>query len=223
VIKALLRFLDGVWIFFMRRVLIFLTHLIYRPKFYSVTGKKGRWRIAEPSVLTCNHLRGCDGAVISALFRRDRLHSLTATYWYHRWYLRPLLACGYSIPIGANSPSWLRSSVEVIQKGDSVLIFPEGAAVPGDGINPFRPGFLMLAHMADVPILPLYMEGCYNRPFIKRLRVVVGEPYRPEPPAEGEGMKQSYYDKQCELLYNKTMELRAFLHEKRKGKKHEKA
>ena len=62
------------------------------------------------------------------------------------------------------------------------------------------------------------MEGCYNRPFFKRLRIVVGTPYVPGPPENGE-MTREYYKQQCEILYNKTVALRALLAQRRSKRK----
>ena len=93
-------------------------------------------------------------------------------------------------------------------------------AVPGPEIRPFKPGFLLLSKTAGVPVLPLYMEGCYNRPFLKRLRIVVGPPYYPTQ-SEGESLRQ-YYDRECKILFEKTVALRDLLHNKSKrrtGKK----
>jgi 1-acyl-sn-glycerol-3-phosphate acyltransferase len=223
--KFLSNFFAALWVYPLRLVLIFLTYLLYRPKVYYEGKDSPHRRVKSPTVLTCNHLRGCDGAVISVIFYRSRIHSLAARRWYQKWYLKPLLVCGYSIPIGRASASWLRESVHSLQAGDSVLIFPEGMAVPGTEIRPFKPGFLLLARASGAPVLPLYMEGCYNRPFLKRLRIVVGTPYYPNLSPEGEPMTRAHYEAECRILFEKTVALRALLHEKRKGrkdKKHEK-
>ena len=99
------------------------------------------------------------------------------------------------------------------------MIFPEGMAVPGMEIRPFKPGFLLLAQRVGTAVLPFYMEGCYNRPFFKRLRIVVGTPYIPAPPPEGEGAGHEYYKEQCELLYQKTVALRDLLAERKKSRR----
>ena len=219
--KLLFRFLNALWIYPLRGILIFLTYLMYRPKVYYESEESPRRRVKIPSILTCNHLRGCDGAVISAIFPRKRLHPLAARRWYRTWYMHPLLRCGFSIPIDRGTTTWIHRSMEELQKGDSILIFPEGMAVPGPEIRPFKPGFLLLQKTAGVPVLPLYMEGCYNRPFIKRLHIVVGTPYYPEPPAEGEGASRAYYERECRKLFEKTIALRDLLHRKhsKKGRK----
>ncbi len=217
--KQLLRFLNALWICPLRLILIILTYLLYRPKVYYESDKSPHRRVKKPTVLTCNHLRGSDGAVISAIFARKRIHPLAAARWYRKWYLYPFLRCGYTIPIERGSTAWVHASVEQLERGDSVLIFPEGMAVPGPEIRPFKPGFLLLARTAGVPVLPLYMEGCYNRPFLKRLRIVVGTPYIPDPPEEGESpMSKDYYARQCKILFKKTIALRELLHERRRKK-----
>ncbi len=212
------------WIQLMRRVLIILTYLLYNPKVVYQDKKAFQWRrVKEPTILTCNHLRGCDGAVISVLFYRSRIHSLAARRWYDKWYLKPLLVCGYSIPIGPASVSWLKESARALAGGDSVLIFPEGKAVPGgQAMKPFKPGFLMLNRLSGAPILPLYMEGCYNRPFLRRLKIAVGTPYYPEPFPEDGAMSHEYQERQCKILYQKTKELQTLLHSKCRGKKEKK-
>lgn len=229
--KKALNLINALWIYPLRGILIVLTHLLYRPKIYYESGISPRQsglslrrHIKQGSVLTCNHLRGCDGAVISVIFHRERIHSIVARYWYRKWYLYPLLRCGFSIPLDNRSIGWLRRSARAIRRGDSVLIFPEGRAVPGDKIYPFKPGFLMLAAKTGAQVLPLYMEGQYNRPFLKRLYIVVGTPYTPPPPPEREEVRQDYYRRQCDDLYQKTLALKAILAEKRqkKGRKEKK-
>ena len=207
------------WIQLVRHVLFLATYVLYWPKvIYTDKSVMKRRRLKEPTVLTCNHLRGCDGGVVSAIFYRSRIHSLAAKRWYYSWYLHPILICGYSIPITPVSTSWLKAAVRAMREGDSVLIFPEGMAVPGGrAMRPFRPGFLKLAELGNAPVLPIYMEGCYNRPFIKHLRLVVGSPYVPDPPMEGEH-PHDYQARQCALLYQKTKELQAILHQKKKRK-----
>lgn len=213
------RFLNALWIYPLRSILIMLTYLLYRPKVYYESEKSPHKRVKTPTVVTCNHLRGSDGAVISVIFSRKRIHPLAAARWCKKWYLYPFLRCGFSIPIERASTAWIHRSMQELERGDSILIFPEGMAVPGAEIRPFKPGFLLLARNAGVPVLPLYMEGCYNRPFLKRLRIVVGTPYVPDPPMEGESpISKEYYARQCKVLFEKTVALRALLNEKR-GKK----
>lgn len=214
--KHILRFLNALWIHPLRLILIVLTHLLYKPRIYYESKDSPRKRVKYPTILTCNHLRGCDGAVISAIFSRKRIHPLTARHWYKKWYLYPFMRAGYTIPIDRGSTTWIHRSMEDLERGDSILIFPEGMAVPGPEIRPFKPGFLLLARESGAPVLPIYMEGCYNRPFLKGLHIVVGTPYYPSLPPEGEHPSRAHYDRECKILFQKTIALRELLHEKRR-------
>ena len=212
-------FLNALWIYPLRSILILLTHILYRPKIYYESAASPRRRVKTPTVITCNHLRGADGAVISTIFVRKRIHPLAAKRWYRTWYMYPLLRCGFSIPIEPRGTAWIHRSIEELEKGDSILIFPEGMAVPGPDIRPFKPGFLLLSKASGAPVLPLYMEGRYDRPTLKRLRIIVGTPYYPAPPQEGEGMTKAYYERECKVLFDKTVALRDLMHEKRRRRR----
>lgn len=214
--KYFFGFLNALWIYPFRFILWALTYLLYRPKVYYESKDSPHRRVKKPTVITCNHLRGCDGAVISVIFSHKRIHPLTARRWYKKWYLYPFMRSGFTIPIDRGSTTWVHRSAQELTRGDSILIFPEGMAVPGPEIRPFKPGFLLLARACGAPVLPLYMEGCYNRPFLKRLYIVVGTPYYPTLPPEGELMSRELYERECKILFQKTIALRELLHEKRK-------
>jgi 1-acyl-sn-glycerol-3-phosphate acyltransferase len=75
----------------------------------------------------------------------------------------------------------VRSAIKTINKGGErlkngggMLIFPEGHRSKGNGLLPFHAGSLKLATMANVPIIPVAIEGSYNV-FEKSYRVVKSE------------------------------------------------
>ena len=70
--------------------------------------------------------------------------------------------------------AWLEMGEEVIGKGKSVLIFPEGKLGHAAAPDAFKPGFLMLARRTGVPVIPVAMIGPYRK--FHRNTVLVGEP-----------------------------------------------
>ena len=56
----------------------------------------------------------------------------------------------------------INKGVEKIKSGGGMIIFPEGHRSKGRGIQPFHPGSLKLATMAEAPIVPVVLEGSYN-------------------------------------------------------------
>lgn len=101
------------------------------------------------------------------------------------WILRQT----YVIPInreGAGSTS-IREAIGKMRQGYLVGIFPEGTRSRDGEPNTFRPGFIALIRRADVPVYPVGIAGasealprhaCFLRP--ARVRVVFGDPFRPE-------------------------------------------
>lgn len=73
----------------------------------------------------------------------------------------------------------LRHSIEEIQKGTPVVVFPEGARrLRGVDELEALPGIGLIAAKAECLILPVYITP-YLTPF-HRKSVVIGEPYMPE-------------------------------------------
>ncbi|MFY9950642.1 MAG: lysophospholipid acyltransferase family protein, partial [Candidatus Sulfotelmatobacter sp.] len=70
-----------------------------------------------------------------------------------------------------------------VDRGYSVLVFPEGRHTVDGKMNPFRAGVGLLAKNLDVPVLPLKIEGSFEmkqagRKFARpgEIRVRIGQP-----------------------------------------------
>ena len=82
---------------------------------------------------------------------------------------------------------------ESVDRGYSVLVYPEGVRTPDGKPSPFRSGVGMLAARLNIPVVPMRIDGLYQMKMaghkIARpgeLTVVIGKPMRfpPETPAE---------------------------------------
>jgi long-chain acyl-CoA synthetase len=72
---------------------------------------------------------------------------------------------------------------ERMDRGQSLLVFPEGRRAEEGRMNPFKPGIGLLVKGLDVPVVPIYIGGLYdlkqqNKHFARRGQVTVtfGEP-----------------------------------------------
>ena len=72
---------------------------------------------------------------------------------------------------------------ELIDRGHSVLVFPEGRRTADGKMSPFRSGIGILAHQLGVPVVPMRIDGLFPlkaeaRHFASRgeIKVIVGEP-----------------------------------------------
>jgi len=53
----------------------------------------------------------------------------------------------------------LKDSVEKLQEGHSIIIFPEGTRSKGAGVQEFKSGFAKIAQDAGVPVVPIAIQG----------------------------------------------------------------
>lgn len=81
----------------------------------------------------------------------------------------------------------MEQAKEVLDAGNTVLIFPEGTRSVDGSIQEFKPMVGLLALEAEVDILPVYLEGCYEAlpkgaAFLRsrRVGVHIGPPLRIE-------------------------------------------
>ena len=56
----------------------------------------------------------------------------------------------------------INEGVELIKKGFSLAIFPEGKRSCGEGMDEFKPGSFKLATKAKVPVVPITINGTYH-------------------------------------------------------------
>lgn len=56
----------------------------------------------------------------------------------------------------------INEAVELLKKGYSVVVFPEGTRSKGDRLNEFKPGAFKIATKAQVPIVPVSIMGSYK-------------------------------------------------------------
>lgn len=83
----------------------------------------------------------------------------------------------------------VRTSVQLIRNGWSLLLYPEGTRSRDGRLNPFKPGVGLLARFTDRPVIPVFVDGgdvvlpyCGFMPQSGRVRVHYGAPlwYQPD-------------------------------------------
>src|SRR5205085_2011719 len=64
---------------------------------------------------------------------------------------------------------------EAVDRGYSVLVFPEGRHTTDGNMNPFRAGIGLLAQNLGIPVLPMRIDGLYE---IKQAGKKFAAPYK---------------------------------------------
>ena len=130
---------------------------------------KGLDRLTDlegPVVFAANHHSHVDTPLLLTTIPEPWRHRLVigaaADYFFGNRVTAPLSALVIgAIPIERQKVSRrsAQQAVELIGEGWSFLIFPEGGRSPDGWGQPFRGGAAYLASRADVPVVPVHIEG----------------------------------------------------------------
>ena len=129
-----------------------------------VSGSENLAGLTGPVLFASNHHLGLDNPLIfKALTRRWRRKlavAAAAELWNNPiwWVLNPLLGNGF--PIARSGP--IRPSLEnlgsIMDRGWSVLIYPEGVLTVGGPMKPFMQGAGLVAVEGRVPVVPIRLD-----------------------------------------------------------------
>ncbi len=188
------------------------TMIMAHPK---LIGRENLRDVDAPLLISCNHVTYIDvGFALLALPPRLR-RKLAVGMWgellWEMWrppqawnpFLRLSYKVGYYLVVSLFNvfplpqQSGVRESFayagESVDRGYSVLVYPEGVRTPDGKPQPFRSGVGMLAARLNIPVLPLRIDGLYEMKMAGhkiarpgQLKVVIGKPLRfpPETPPE---------------------------------------
>ena len=194
----------------------FLVHyLLLRPSIVllgwpRIEGRENLRGVTGPLLVVCNHIADVDFAFVqTALPARFRHRMATATrgedlealrtpapsrgflaslYDRMLWFLGVSLLNLFPLPREAGFRQSFAYAGEAVDRGYSVLVFPEGRHTVDGNIHSFRAGVGLLATNLSVPVLPMRILGLFE---VKRagkrlaapwrIRVHIGQPMKFEP------------------------------------------
>jgi long-chain acyl-CoA synthetase len=137
-----------------------------------------------PLLLVCNHVSDVDFAFIKTVLparlrhriatatRGEALEALHSPATGRGWFGRPLdrtkwilgvsLLNLFPLPRETGFRQSFAYAGEAVDRGYSVLVFPEGRHTVDGKINPFRAGIGLLANNLGVPVLPMRIVGLFE-------------------------------------------------------------
>ncbi len=146
-----------------------------------VTGRDRLGDLRGPALFVSNHITYFDHALIlSALpgrFRRrlaiaqegERLRwwrkppagtpLFKRLRWVAQYFLVVVIFNTFSLPKASGFRRSFAYAGESVDRGYSLLVFPEGIRADAPGMSPFRGGIGLLAAQLGVPVVPVYIDG----------------------------------------------------------------
>ena len=115
-----------------------------------------------PVLVLANHESYLDPIAVGLAVRRRvkflARHSLFRPPWFGD-YLRSV---GCIEVDQSMAKEGLRKSIQLLQAGEALIIFPEGQRTPTGQMLPFRRGIDLVLRKAPVPIVPVGVAGAYE-------------------------------------------------------------
>ena len=142
-----------------------------------------------PLIVACNHTSHLDPMILGAAFERP-LHFMARRTLFDVPVFRWLIRQNFAFPLDRDGDSRdaLRAFGERLEKGNAVVMFPEGTRSPDGLLQEMKPGVGMLAVRNLSPVTPVYIWGSYlswprgkSFPRPHRLKVYIGETIVPNP------------------------------------------
>lgn len=176
-------------------LLTWTVYFLFRPKIiYADKTLKKRLK-GKPAVFVANHTHHFDGAFAMSVLWRYKPYVLVKKSWFEKKGTGKCIGLCRSIPINLDEAdgAWYETAQEIVARGGSLLIFPEGGLARNKQINEFKPGAALLSAKTGTPIVPCAVWGPYDAVFGKRQKILVGEPIESRCP---EDMRPSKYARQ---------------------------
>src|ERR1700727_1636155 len=135
-----------------------------------------------PLLLASNHRSFLDPFVIGAIMRRPVYYVAKRELFERRWQAWLLNALGaFPIDRGAGDRDAMATARQILERGDCVVIFPEGTRVRNGPLGPPRRGIGRLALETGARVVPVAVSGTEDvrrgwriRP--RRVRIRCGAP-----------------------------------------------
>jgi len=164
-------------------------YLLLRPAMFllgwpRVEGRENLRDVQGPVLVICNHIDDVDvGFVLTALPARLRHRLATATggealeslrtppsgrslpgrlYDRAKWFLGVSLLNLFPLPREAGFRESFAYAGESVDRGYSILVFPEGRHTTDGNMRPFRAGVGLLANNLGIPIVPMRIRGLFE-------------------------------------------------------------
>ena len=172
---------------------------MWRQLFTAVGGYRVRGSAPyEAMVIVANHSSHADTPALLAAFPSPYKPVVVAAddYWFSDVWHRALLRIAIgAVPVRRSGGAYddlVESAQQVLGKGSSLLIFPEGTRSLDGQLGDFRSGALRIAKEFDVPLLPVALVG--TRDLLPKggrftpgpIEVRLGEPIQPEDLVDGD-------------------------------------
>ncbi|MEX0429857.1 AMP-binding protein [Spiribacter insolitus] len=152
----------------------------------------GEWPEGGPYLITPRHASAYDPIALTAALSRERMEPLFWAGWtgllFSSAWRRAFSRVARILPIdpGAAPRRSLALAAATLERGHSLVWFPEGQRATDQALQPLRPGIGLLLAAHPVPVVPVWIEGTQHVlpighviPRRGAIRIRIGPPINP--------------------------------------------
>ncbi len=193
--------------------LFFKAKIIYEDK----SAFKKAYR--KPFILVSNHMSLLDFPLYMTIFFSRNIRFLMAEVLFSKnklfsWFLYKL--GGIYVDRNKYNTAFVGESLETLDKGQSIGVFPQGRVRYNNIHFPFKPGTAYIAMHTNAPIIPVYTDGNYG--LTKRVTVVIGKELYISDYIDETQTKDEQLKTLTELIEKRVMELEKYTRENKEEK-----
>lgn len=184
--------------------------LFYRNKI-KYDGKEAKKHIKGKAIISSNHVGYSDPFVLQCAFLYRRFHFLfmrdLIKNKFQEWVYRRVFL---SFPIDRENPSFqtIRFLSDYVRGGNLLAVFPEGHIKKDDVVDNYKGGVILIAYLADAPIIPVYHQR--RKSIWNMTRLVVGKPFNVKEKI-GPTISQDKIQQVSQELYEYELELKEMI------------
>ena len=193
-----------------------LYKLVYKTRiWYEDEAGRENKRIKGPALIVSNHFSGLDYMITLFHYFGRKVYVIMLEEVFNksaflRWSIS--IIGGIKADRDIKSMRFIDDGVKVLNKGNLLQIYPEAHNSTDGLMHDFKPSYIMIALRADVPIVPLIVDGQYG--IKKRAHAIIGKSIRLRDICASADPSREEIQQLNEIVQNKAIELKAVLDKK---------
>ncbi len=129
-----------------------------------VRGVENLAKAGPNCIVALNHVSLADGGLALALLEKQPVFAIDHAFA-EKWWIKPLLKHTRAMPLDPTKPMATRSLIQAVQRGETLVIFPEGRLTVTGALMKVYDGAGLIADKSDAMVVPVRIEGLEATPF----------------------------------------------------------
>jgi len=148
------------------------------------------------TIIAPNHVSYWDPPLVGAALRGYRVHFMAKRELFRFPIFGMILKMIHTFPVDRGTPniSAFREALRLLNRGNTLVVFPEGGRGKEGRLKPPQPGVAWLADKTKLPVVPTLIVNTHRTKVLPRVTVRFGSPIYFETSQTEEGGKAGYHN-----------------------------